>query len=65
MKGVNKMDYIFNRDTFLKLTNQEILDLLNSITKFDLYSLSTGWRESAEFILKGKGAKGDVIIGWN
>ena len=59
------MEFKFNRNTFLKLTNDEIIELLNSITKFDLYSMSLDWRESAEYILKCKGAEGDVLVYWN
>jgi len=59
------MKFKLNRNTLLKLTNDEILELLNSITKFDLYSMSTNWRNSDEYILKCKGANGDVLVYWN
>ena len=59
------MEFKFNRNTFLKLTNDEIIELLNSITKFDLYSMSLDWRESEEYILKCKGAEGDVLVYWS
>lgn len=59
------MEFTFNRNTFLKLTNEEIIELLNSITQLDLYSMSLDWRESDEYILKCKGVHGDVIVNWN
>jgi len=59
------MEFILNRNTLLKLSNDEIIELLNSITKFDLYSMSLDWRESAEYILKCKGAEGDVLVYWS
>jgi len=59
------MDFILNRNTLLKLTNKEILELLDSITKFDLYDMSLDWRESAEYILKCRGADGDVLVYWS
>lgn len=58
------MDFTFNRNTFLKLSNEEIMELLEDITGFNLFSVSTPWRESAEYILKAKGTKGDVIVMW-
>ena len=59
------MDFILNRNSLLKLTNKEILELLDSITKFDLYDMSLDWRESAEYILKCRGADGDVLVYWS
>jgi len=59
------MEFTLNRYTFLKLTNNEIMELLNSITKFDLYTMSLDWRKSAEYILKCKGAEGDVLVYWS
>jgi len=59
------MQFTLNRNTFLKLTNDEIIELLNSITKYDLYSMSLDWRESSEYILKCKGANGDVLVYWS
>ena len=59
------MEFTLNRNTFLKLTNDEIMELLNSITKFDLCSMSLDWRESEEYILKCKGAEGDVLVYWS
>lgn len=58
------MDFVFNRNTLLQLTDMEILELLDDITKFDLYAISSAWRETPGFILKCKGAKGDVIVDW-
>ena len=59
------MEFTLNRNTLLKLTNDEIMELLNSITKFDLYSMSLDWRKSTEYILKCKGANGDVLVYWS
>jgi len=59
------MQFTLNRNTFLKLTNDEIIELLNNITKFNLYSMSLDWRNSAEYILKCKGAEGDVLVYWS
>jgi len=58
------MEFTLNRNTLLKLSNDEIMELLNSITKFDLYSMSLDWRKSEEYILKCKGAEGDVLVYW-
>jgi len=58
------MDITLSRDTFLKLENDEILTLLNDMTQMGIYTISTAWRESAKFILKGKGRKGDIVITW-
>jgi hypothetical protein len=65
IKGGIRMEFKFNRNTFLKLTNEEIVELLESITHFNLFSLSLDWRESEEFILKAKGGNGDVLVFWS
>jgi len=59
------MEFTFNRNAILKLTNDEIMELLNSITNFDLYTMSLDWRESVDYILKCKGAEGDVLVYWS
>lgn len=58
------MVYTFNRNTFLMLDNEDILELLNDITRLNLYSVSIAWRESSDYVLKAKGSCGDVIVTW-
>ena len=41
------------------------MELLESITHLKLFSMSIDWRRSAEYILKCKGADGDVIVMWD
>jgi hypothetical protein len=62
--GIIEMEYNCNRNTFLKLDDFEIIDLLNSITGFDLCSISYDWRESDRYVLKCRGRNGDVIVRW-
>ena len=58
------MDFKLNYETMLKLTNNEIMDLFEQLTNFNLFSMNISWRKSREYILKLKGQKGDVVITW-
>lgn len=58
------MNFKLNYETLCKLTNEEIMSLFETLTKFNLYSMSTGWRSNREYILKMKGSKGDIIVSW-
>lgn len=58
------MNFKLNYETLCKLTNEEIMSLFETLTKFGLYSMSTGWRSNREYILKMKGSKGDIIVSW-
>lgn len=42
-----------------------LLDALDQLTGLDLYSLSVDWYRSPTFILKAKGAKGDLLVDWS
>lgn len=58
------MNLKLNYETLCKLTNEEIMSLFETLTKFNLYSMSTDWRNDREYILKMKGRLGDIIISW-
>lgn len=58
------MNLKLNYETLCKLTNEEIMSLFETLTKFNLYSMSTDWRNDREYILKMKGGLGDIIISW-
>lgn len=59
------MDFKLNRETFLKLTDGEIIDLFNGLTHFKIYSISNSWRSDPEYILKARGSNGDILVYWN
>lgn len=59
------MDYEVVKSSYLTLGSAKFFDLFNSIYKeFDLYSMSMDWIKNKEYVLKFKGSKGDIIIGW-
>ena len=58
-------DVIANRSEFLKLSNEEVHKTLSSMfPEHKLYSHSIDWRNDERYILKAKGGRGDVIVGW-
>jgi hypothetical protein len=59
------MDLVWKWKETIKLTNSEIMDRLNLLAPdFELYSLSLGWRESSNYILKARGVYGDIVVYW-
>ena len=50
-KGEIIMDFKLNYETILKLTNNEIMDLFEQLTNFNLFSMNISWRKSKEYIL--------------
>ncbi len=47
------------------LSDDQILKTLKGLyPHLSLYSVSTGWRESKEYILKARGSDGDMIVSW-
>lgn len=58
-------DLILDREELLAMSNKNILKALQDMYPArKLYSISTGWRESKEYILKARGTGGDLIVGW-
>ena len=59
------MNYQHVRDFVDSHNWDQLLEALNLKTNLDLYSVSTDWYKlGRQFILKAKGAKGDLIISW-
>lgn len=59
-------DLILDYEELLLMTDDNILKALQTLyPKRKLYSISLGWRQSKDYILKAKGTGGDVVIGWN
>lgn len=60
-----KVDLILDYSQVVSLHNAKVLALLQSIYPDKrLNSISTGWRESNQYILKARGLCGDVVVGW-
>jgi len=58
-------DVIANRNEFLALSDPEVHETLsNMFPDHNLYCHSQDWRKSEEYILKAKGGRGDVLVGW-
>ena len=45
-------------------TDEEVAETLCEKLQDDIYSFSTGWRESNKYILKAYGQHGDYIVDW-
>jgi len=47
------------------LDNETLFNTLDSIyPERELYSMSLDWRKDKQYVLKVKGVKGDVLVGW-
>lgn len=58
-------DIIANRSEFLKLSDDEVHETLSTMFPDQkLYSHSIDWRKDEQYILKAKGGRGDVLVGW-
>ena len=61
----NDYDLILVHKLLLKMSDADILTLLKcQFPQRDLYQISTDWRDDRKYILKARGARGDVIVGW-
>lgn len=67
LKGDLEMyDLKLDHEELLLMSNDNILRALQLLyPKRKLYTISLGWRESKNYILKAKGTDGDVVVGWN
>lgn len=60
-----KMNYELIRNMCLSLGMDEFFKKIsNDFPDLKFFSMSTDWLESSEYILKFKGACGDVIFSW-
>lgn len=64
------MDYSMNYEEAIKLVREQgfqgVIDKFNEeFPGYDLYSCSTSWEDSDEYILKLRGTTGDVVVGWD
>jgi len=58
-------DMIMKHSDTKRLDNEEMFGVINSIyPDRELYSMSLDWRDNKQYVLKVKGIKGDVLVGW-
>lgn len=58
-------DLRMNYDNLNKLDNPTVYAILCKLfPAHKLFDISLGWRTNRNFILKSRGAHGDVIVGW-
>lgn len=61
-----EMDYTTTKAAYLLLGDKGFFGLFSQIFKrFSLYTMSTSWINSSQYILKFKGTQGDVVVRWN
>ena len=62
------IDHFVNRDILKEYINnhgyEPFMEALDQVYDYDFYSCSTAWEEDSTYILKAKGAHGDLIFGW-
>ena len=58
-------DMIMKHEDAKRLDNEAMFGVINSIyPDRELYSMSLDWRDNKQYVLKVKGVKGDVLVGW-
>jgi len=58
-------DMIMKHSDAKRLDNEEMFGVISSIyPDRELYSMSLDWRENKQYVLKVRGVKGDVLVGW-
>ena len=58
-------DMIMKHADAKRLDNEAMFGVINSIyPDRELYSMSLDWRKNKQYVLKVRGVKGDVLIGW-
>lgn len=58
-------DLVMVHETLSTMTDNNIFELLKTLfPEHGLYRMSDDWRNDKRYILKAKGTKGDVIVGW-
>lgn len=65
MKGNFPYDLILVHENISAMSEDEVLRLLEGLfPEHGLYRMSVAWRKDKRYILKAKGTRGDVIVGW-
>lgn len=66
MNASNLYDIVLAHEDLSAMSDDDVYKLL--VTLFPergLYQISTDWRKDKRYVLKGRGTKGDVIVGWS
>jgi hypothetical protein len=59
------IEYKFLKYVYDKIGSEKFFELFECLfPEFELYTMSTDWTISNEYILKFKGASGDIIVSW-
>ena len=67
MNASNLYDYdiVLTHKDLSAMSDNDVYKLLaNLFPERQLYRISDDWRRDKRYILKGRGLKGDVIVGW-
>jgi hypothetical protein len=63
--GNGLYDLVLVHGNLSAMSDNEVFGLLRSIfPDHGLYRISEEWRKDKRYILKAKGTRGDVIVGW-
>jgi hypothetical protein len=59
------MDYEGLKEVYNNMGEIKFMKMFKDLyASYKLYSMSTDWINSSEYILKFRGASGDIIISW-
>lgn len=62
---LNKYDLVMVHKVVSQMTDDDVLGMLKGLfPERNLYRVSIDWRKDKKFILKARGTRGDVIVGW-
>ena len=68
MKAINKKspyDIVLVHENLSTKSDDEVFRLLKTLfPEHGLYRMSVDWRKDKGYILKARGTKGDIIVGW-
>ena len=65
MNGQSPYDIVLVHENLTAMSNDVVFKLLKTqFPEHGLYRMSVDWRKDKRYILKAKGTKGDVIVGW-
>lgn len=58
-------DIVMVHEVLSTMPDDEVFGLLESLfPKHGLFRMSVDWKKDKGYVLKAKGTKGDVIVGW-
>lgn len=65
MKELFPYDIVLVHERLSTMSDEDVFKILVTLfPDYGLYRMSVDWRKDKRYILKAKGTRGDVIVGW-